>query len=83
MIPFQIVVHAKALEKNTVKTHESAAQLLETGGRVALCDFQNYNKNGETRVWDQCLLEAQEGYAYNIYICKVLFKLINSFLLQS
>ena len=56
-------------------------QLLETGGQVARCDFERftYTKDGETKVWDQCLLEAQEGYAYNIYICKVSFKHLTIF----
>ena len=38
-----------------------------------LCDFKNHRflKNGLNRTWDQCMLEAQEGYAYNIYMCKV------------
>ena len=37
------------------------------------CDFKNhlFMKNGLNRKWDQCMLEAQEGYAYNIYMCKV------------
>ena len=38
-----------------------------------LCDFKNHRfmKNGLNRTWDQCMLEAQEGFAYNIYMCKV------------
>ena len=37
------------------------------------CDFnnQNYTKNGMNQKWDRCMLEAREGYAYNIYMCKV------------
>ena len=37
------------------------------------CDFenQNYTKNGMNMTWDRCMLEAREGYAYNIYMCKV------------
>ena len=40
---------------------------------VRLCDFenQNYTKNGRSMKWDRCMLEAREGYAYNIYMCKV------------
>ena len=42
------------------------------GGGVSygLCDFHNQTQvNGKP--WDKCLLLAQEGYAYNIYRCKV------------
>ena len=37
------------------------------------CDFENHNytKNGMNMVWNHCMLEAREGYAYNIYMCKV------------
>ena len=37
------------------------------------CDFENqrYTKNGWDIPWDKCMLEAREGYAYNIYLCKV------------
>ena len=37
------------------------------------CDFENqtYTKNGMNMPWDRCMLEAREGYAYNIYMCKV------------
>ena len=37
------------------------------------CDFENqqYAKNGMNMTWDRCVLEAREGYAYNIYMCKV------------
>ena len=40
---------------------------------VRLCDFErhNYTKNGRSMKWDRCMLEAREGYAYNIYMCKV------------
>merc|ERR1719350_1423344 len=36
------------------------------------CDFENqrYTKNGWDIPWSQCMLEAREGYAYNIYMCK-------------
>ena len=46
---------------------------LETD-EVRLCDFVNhtYTKNGRSMKWDRCMLEAREGYAYNIYMCKVL-----------
>ena len=35
------------------------------------CDFKNhqYTKNGMDMKWDRCMLEAREGYAYNIYMC--------------
>ena len=38
-----------------------------------MCDFEShtYSKNGLNIPWDQCMLEAREGYAYNIYMCKV------------
>ena len=37
------------------------------------CDFENHNytKNGMSIPWNKCILEAREGYAYNIYLCKV------------
>ena len=45
------------------------------------CDFENHNytKNGLNIPWNQCMLEAREGYAYNIYLCKVfaIFKFLN------
>ena len=41
--------------------------------RERRCDFENqrYTKNGWDMPWDKCMLEAREGYAYNIYMCKV------------
>lgn len=38
-----------------------------------MCDFEKhtYSKNGLNIPWDRCMLEAREGYAYNIYMCKV------------
>ena len=38
-----------------------------------MCDFENhtYSKNGLNMSWDRCMLEAREGYAYNIYMCEV------------
>ena len=40
------------------------------------CDFENqrYTKNGLDMPWNKCMLEAREGYAYNIYMCKVWFE---------
>ena len=40
------------------------------------CDFtynHTYIEGGEVKsfIWDKCRLLAQEGYSYNIYICKV------------
>ena len=37
------------------------------------CDFEShtYSRNGLSIPWNQCMLEAREGYAYNIYLCKV------------
>ena len=36
------------------------------------CDFSYVDENeGEKDLWDRCRLFSQEGYAYNIYICKV------------
>ena len=41
--------------------------------RTRHCDFENqrYTKNGWDIPWDRCMLETTEGYAYNIYLCKV------------
>ena len=38
-----------------------------------MCDFEKHTflKNGLNIPWDRCMLEAREGYAYNIYMCKV------------
>ena len=42
------------------------------------CDFENqtYTKNGMDIPWNQCMLEAREGYAYNIYMCKVKYSVL-------
>ena len=47
--------------------------VLSTEDQIRECDFKNhrYTKNGLDVPWDQCFLEAREGYAYNIYLCKV------------
>ena len=57
-------------------TGETTPAQLPGSGRTARCDFDTftvtgYRKDGETRAWDQCLLESQEGYVYNVYKCKV------------
>ena len=36
---------------------------------VKKCNFNHTDENGDT--WDRCRLYAEEGYAYNIYTCKV------------
>jgi hypothetical protein len=38
------------------------------GRRFSQCDFTYKEKTDE---WNECRLVAKEGYAYNIYICKV------------
>ena len=43
------------------------------GKQIKKCDF-NYTmmaSDGTTKTFDSCKLFAQEGYAYNIYLCKV------------
>ena len=44
------------------------------GRQVRECDFayKFTNDEGKTEPWNMCRLFSQEGYAYNIYICKVL-----------
>ena len=44
-----------------------------SGKNIRECDFKNqrYTKNGWDLPWNQCMLESREGYAYNIYMCKV------------
>ena len=47
-----------------------------TGRHYNKCDFtynHTYVEGGEVKsfIWDKCRLLAQEGYSYNIYICKV------------
>ena len=40
--------------------------------RVKECDFSYVDEtSGVQDSWDKCRLFSQEGYAYNIYICKV------------
>ena len=58
----------------------------ETSFLIRECDFENqtYTKNGMDIPWNQCFLEAREGYAYNIYMCKVkYYRLRNDGTLQS
>ena len=56
---------------NGTVNSESPSSQPEEGPRQ--CDFENHNytKNGLSIPWDKCMLEAREGYAYNIYLCKV------------
>ena len=58
-------------EPTLTKTFLPAQRKLKEGPRP--CDFENhtYTKNGMSIQWDKCMLEAREGYAYNIYLCKV------------
>ena len=44
-----------------------------SGRRIRNCDFtfKEVLDNGVIDVWDECRLFSEEGYAYNIYICKV------------
>ena len=39
------------------------------GQRLRKCDFTFKDAKGS--VWDECRLQSEEGYAYNIYTCKV------------
>ena len=52
-------------------TVNSGAELELEGPRECDFDNHNYTKNGLNIPWNQCMLEAREGYAYNIYLCKV------------
>ena len=38
---------------------------------IAKCDFSYVDIEDGGKKWDRCRLSAQEGYAYNIYTCKV------------
>ena len=40
-----------------------------SGRRFRKCDFTFKDVNGT--VWDECKLQSEEGYAYNIYTCRV------------
>ena len=40
-----------------------------SGRRFRKCDFTFKDENGT--VWDECKLFSEEGYAYNIYTCRV------------
>ena len=61
-----------------------------TGKQRKKCDFTynyTYIEDGQETsfIWDKCRLFAQEGYAYNIYMCKVVFypeRLTSMLLLQ-
>ena len=45
---------------------------------VKECDFSYVDKtSGVQDSWDKCRLFSQEGYAYNIYICKVVLHLLH------
>ena len=62
----EILLHGKPLKLPDTSTE------LELKPRQ--CDFENhqYTQNGMNMKWDRCLLEAREGYTYNIYMCKVM-----------
>ena len=38
---------------------------------IVKCDFNYVDVEDGGRKWDRCRLSAQEGFAYNIYTCKV------------
>ena len=46
------------------------------GQRLRKCDFTFKDAKGS--VWDECRLQSEEGYAYNIYTCKVSCYSVNS-----
>ena len=51
---------------------------LKIGTHYNKCDFTynyTYVEDGKKKseIWNKCKLFAQEGYAYNIYMCKVVF----------
>ena len=52
--------------------------LYNSGKHYNKCDFTykyTHIEDGQEKsfIWDKCRLFAQEGYAYNIYMCKVVF----------
>ena len=55
--------------QNNIKTQKQDPE----ADLIRPCDFENqrYQKNGWNITWDRCMLETTEGYAYNIYFCKV------------
>ena len=65
------------LENGTLTTMWGSTSMTPSPEKLPLeprqCDFENHNytKNGMNMVWNHCMLEAREGYAYNIYMCKV------------
>ena len=71
----EILVNGTLSGDSTPMTKSSSGEKrqLPLGPRVRQCDFHNqqYTKNGMNMPWDRCMLEAREGYAYNIYMCKV------------
>ena len=60
------------------------AENLNRGGEdppppeIRECDF-TYQEEGSGEVHDRCKLYAQEGFAYNIYLCKVPLILVQSY----
>ena len=65
-----ILVNGTITSEPTLTNQPGQMQLEE---RPRRCDFEShtYTKNGMSIRWDKCMLEAREGYAYNIYLCKV------------
>ena len=65
-----ILVNGTITSEPTLTNQPGQMQLEESPRR---CDFEShtYTKNGMSIRWDKCMLEAREGYAYNIYLCKV------------
>ena len=60
---------------------------LKIGTHYNKCDFTynyTYEEDGKKKseIWNKCKLFAQEGYAYNIYMCKVVFLKGLSFTIQ-
>ena len=51
-----------------------------SGQRLGKCDFTF--KDADGTLWDECRLQSEEGYAYNIYTCRVsrpFFDYLNQF----
>merc|ERR1711971_892709 len=47
---------------------ETSSGEYRSGRRFRKCDFTF--KDGNGTVWDECKLESEEGYAYNVYTCR-------------
>ena len=70
---YQMLRHQDIRYNDTIKIPPDLQVLFGPPTEPRMCDFEKHTflKNGLNIPWDRCMLEAREGYAYNIYMCKV------------